>query len=482
MRARIVPISCLFISLLFLIPCAAVAKEERPLFASELRGATLSETGYIGVWADSQRSDCDVFPPPFTTFDVWIWCLPSVRGLQAAEFAISFPSGVFAVSEVLNPDIVIWLGYLNSGTSVAFGEGKCQMDWVWTHRATCLSVAEDFWGVIEIVPHPETLPEPAVQFASCAPGYPIEPFNVIAFLLVNEWCERPPPILPRLTGVVVESATEIRATFDQCVIPWAGGSLFVLRNKADPLDSILVAQATSIAENEYDLVLASPMIDGTTYILCQRYYVWSCSEGYNSWSQWEFTFVAAVATLLQSCSASVGGAGIEIAWELSKVDPGIEFIISRSGNGADFVPLDMTGLRRTGLQYSYIDARVEPGKRYIYKVEYAIAGESRLLFLSEAIETPAALLALHQNRPNPFNPSTTISFTLPVECAVRLEVYDVSGRLVARLIDGARQSAGAHDVEWNGRDAAGRGVASGIYVYRLVAGKEVISRKMVMLR
>jgi len=164
------------------------------------------------------------------------------------------------------------------------------------------------------------------------------------------------------------------------------------------------------------------------------------------------------------------------------VDAGAEFFVSRSEGGADFVPLDMTGLARSGLVFTYVDSRVEPGKRYVYRVECTIDGKSRLLFLSEEIRTPASLLALHQNRPNPFNPSTTISFTLPAECAVRLDVYDVSGRLVARLVDGARQGAGTHDVEWNGRDVSGRAAASGIYVYRLIAGKETISRKMVLLR
>ena len=145
--------------------------------------------------------------------------------------------------------------------------------------------------------------------------------------------------------------------------------------------------------------------------------------------------------------------------------------------------LDVSGISRG--RASFQRTRTlgsKAGSSYVYKVEYSFDGVSRLLFISEEIRTPAALLALEQNRPNPFNPSTTISFTLPGECAVRLEVYDVSGRLVARLVDGARLSAGPHDVEWNGRDVSGRAAASGIYVYRLVAGKETISRKMVLLR
>ena len=75
------------------------------------------------------------------------------------------------------------------------------------------------------------------------------------------------------------------------------------------------------------------------------------------------------------------------------------------------------------------------------------------LFETEAISTPAMPLTLHQNHPNPFNPSTTIGYYLPVDAPVTLEVYDSSGRLVARLLDGAKQEKGTHSVEWRGLDA-----------------------------
>jgi len=262
---------------------------------------------------------------------------------------------------------------------------------------------------------------------------------------------------------------------------WTGYSFehfFKLRNVADPTDTIMMADAD---EDQLIFVLERQMTPGTTYAL--EAHLCSCTWPYPcATSRWEFFYDDPIATLLQSCSASFTGAGVEIAWELSEVDAGGEFFVSRSEGGADFLPLDMSGLERNGLRFTYADSRVEPGKRYVYKVEYAIDGKSRLLFLSETIETPAALLALHQNRPNPFNPSTTISFTLPAECAVRLDVYDVSGRLVARLLNGEKRGAGLHNVEWNGRDASGRAAASGIYVYRLTAGRETISRKMVLLR
>lgn len=76
--------------------------------------------------------------------------------------------------------------------------------------------------------------------------------------------------------------------------------------------------------------------------------------------------------------------------------------------------------------------------------------------------------ALQQNYPNPFNPSTEIGYQLAVTSEVRLAVYDLTGRLVRMLIAG-EQPAGRHQMVWDGKDALGQRVASGVYLYRLVA-------------
>ena len=94
---------------------------------------------------------------------------------------------------------------------------------------------------------------------------------------------------------------------------------------------------------------------------------------------------------------------------------------------------------------------------------------------------PAGEMKLAQNFPNPFNPTTTISFYLPDRVKVRLEVFNVSGRLVTRLGDGVF-SAGPHQVGWNGTDANGTPVSSGMYVYRLTAGNRTMSKKMILLK
>jgi hypothetical protein len=92
-----------------------------------------------------------------------------------------------------------------------------------------------------------------------------------------------------------------------------------------------------------------------------------------------------------------------------------------------------------------------------------------------------SLFALRQNVPNPFNPSTTIRFDLPDRTKTTLRIYDIAGREICTLLDGTL-NAGEHSATWNGRDGSGHEVGSGVYFYRLDAGKNTATRKMVMLR
>ncbi len=84
--------------------------------------------------------------------------------------------------------------------------------------------------------------------------------------------------------------------------------------------------------------------------------------------------------------------------------------------------------------------------------------------------------ALKQNYPNPFNPTTLIRYALPVDCQVRLDIYNILGQRVTTLVDG-HQKAGYKRVTWNVRD-----MASGVYFYRLTAGDFTSIRKMVFLK
>ncbi|UCG53025.1 MAG: choice-of-anchor D domain-containing protein [Candidatus Latescibacterota bacterium] len=91
------------------------------------------------------------------------------------------------------------------------------------------------------------------------------------------------------------------------------------------------------------------------------------------------------------------------------------------------------------------------------------------------------VFALYQNHPNPFNPSTTISFTLPERGKTRLSVYNIEGSLVATLVDGTL-GEGFKQVTWDGKDSHGNQVSTGVYFYRLTSGKRALTRKMVFLK
>lgn len=89
---------------------------------------------------------------------------------------------------------------------------------------------------------------------------------------------------------------------------------------------------------------------------------------------------------------------------------------------------------------------------------------------------------LYQNVPNPFNPVTRIVFDLHRDGTVQLQVFDVSGRHVATLVDGPMTADWRHTVTWNGLDDSGRPVGSGVYLYRLVTADLTTARKLVVVR
>jgi hypothetical protein len=159
-------------------------------------------------------------------------------------------------------------------------------------------------------------------------------------------------------------------------------------------------------------------------------------------------------------------------WNLYRREPETEYLLLFS----DLSP-DDSGIVR------YIDRTVEEGKIYLYRLE---AVEQPYLFIETGeIQIPIARARLYQNHPNPFNPSTTIPFTIPgVEgsrSVVSLVVYDVRGSRVRALVNGAVYS-GRHAVQWDGRNHRGEMVASGIYFAQLNVGGVKTTKKMVLLR
>jgi beta-glucanase (GH16 family) len=101
---------------------------------------------------------------------------------------------------------------------------------------------------------------------------------------------------------------------------------------------------------------------------------------------------------------------------------------------------------------------------------------------SAAPGVPALEPMLDPCRPNPFNPSTTISYELPAAATVSLAVYDVAGKVVRTLVAAESVDAGRHEVTWNGRDDAGRAAPAGVYFCRLDAGGATRTQRMTLLK
>jgi hypothetical protein len=100
---------------------------------------------------------------------------------------------------------------------------------------------------------------------------------------------------------------------------------------------------------------------------------------------------------------------------------------------------------------------------------------------SDETITPLDTVQLYENYPNPFNPSTTLRFSLPMNSKVSLDVYNVKGQKVCSLVDGD-MLAGMHSIVWNGYDTNNRSVSSGVYYYRLSTPQGIKTRKMLLVK
>lgn len=89
---------------------------------------------------------------------------------------------------------------------------------------------------------------------------------------------------------------------------------------------------------------------------------------------------------------------------------------------------------------------------------------------------------LAQNFPNPFNPATHIEYSLPKSARVSLAIFNAIGQELARLVNNEVQAPGEHTVTWNGKDASGKTVSSGVYFYRLETPDARITKKMMLLK
>jgi hypothetical protein len=176
-----------------------------------------------------------------------------------------------------------------------------------------------------------------------------------------------------------------------------------------------------------------------------------------------------------------GPSVVTLTWSPNSEADVLEYRMYR-GEGADFEPGDdnLVGSTPdtvlTGLPFP----PVSPWHFKLSAVDVH-GNESDTAVLPPFGPVPATLLSLDQNQPNPFNPSTSISFTVPSPMHVSVSVFDASGAFVKNLVSD-RMPAGRRSVEWDGTDRRGSRVATGVYFCRLKAGDRMLTRKMVMVK
>jgi hypothetical protein len=202
-------------------------------------------------------------------------------------------------------------------------------------------------------------------------------------------------------------------------------------------------------------------------------------------SQEPFAIEAPVAVRLKSFDANVRDGAAVLHWETS-VEAGLNgFQITRAENERGIYEAathEMIPARgnETGASYEYRDDAIRPNRTYWYKLVEITPDGPGAEFGPYSVSFRLTN-GLEQNMPNPFNPVTTIKYSIAHDLDVRLVVYDVAGRRVRSLVD-QRQRADVYRITWDGTNDRGERVASGMYFYRLVAGKFVSTRKMLLLK
>ena len=137
-----------------------------------------------------------------------------------------------------------------------------------------------------------------------------------------------------------------------------------------------------------------------------------------------------------------------------------------------FMVLDMGSIQEIALDLDFIIGQMRAGEGEDER------GLDRGFEGTVAVTKPTGITS---TAPNPFNPKTTITYYVPKDGHVELAVFDISGRMINRLVDG-NVSAGDHSIAWTGTDSRGGRVASGVYFFRMRAGGVVDTKRVVLVK
>ncbi len=202
---------------------------------------------------------------------------------------------------------------------------------------------------------------------------------------------------------------------------------------------------------------------------------------------------------LSSFTATLSaGNSVMLNWTTQSESDMLGYRVLRAENGLleDAMMINasliVAGNSPNGNNYLFNDVDVEEDATYSYWLEAVeMNGISSLYgpttvtitYNEEDPEEPPVFLTttLGQNTPNPFNPHTTINYSIADDSAVSIKVYNTRGQLVRTLVDEVKV-AGTHTIEWNGTDASGKSCSSGIYFYKMETTDTTEMKKMMILK
>jgi len=128
---------------------------------------------------------------------------------------------------------------------------------------------------------------------------------------------------------------------------------------------------------------------------------------------------------------------------------------------------------------------VDAGDRIVFVNEFRATSEDLWTFIPTHVKEPVSQVpdafALYQNYPNPFNLTTSIRFSLDKPARVSLKIYNILGQEIIALLD-KELSPGIHSIQWDGKNAAGQHVSSGLYFARLTNRNQTKLIKMLLIR
>ena len=190
---------------------------------------------------------------------------------------------------------------------------------------------------------------------------------------------------------------------------------------------------------------------------------------------WSFGTLA-----VSNLSAVATEEGVQVVWRLAGTDGMESYTLLRTERGGTQTAV-LTQGAVAQVSGSFLDTSAEQATTYQYSLSVHVASGEDIRSSAATARAYIPGFVLSPNQPNPFNPQTTIPYSVSWGTRVRLTIYDASGRLVKVLVD-ERQSVGKRSVVWNGEDATGRSVASCVYFCVLQANNERRTQKMILLK